>query len=140
MQRARHSFHPSVRLGLATSLGLSKGIELWPTLVLLCVYVVVYVQFAVQLLGFPFDIDQGEGYDAWSAWLINLGQLPYSSNASYPYYSSNYPPLWSYLVSIPAAWLGPGLLSARIVSTRSGIGLYRRVERADRIERAVSDV
>src|SRR5712691_9326085 len=123
MQRARHSFHPSVRLALATSLGLSKGIELWPTLVLLCVYVVVYVQFAVQLLGFPFDIDQGEGYDAWSAWMVNLGQLPYTSNAAFPYYSSNYPPLWSYLVSIPMAWVGPGLTAARLVSIISAIGV-----------------
>src|SRR5262249_34677845 len=52
----------------------------------------------------------------WSAWLINLGQLPYTSNAEYPYYSSNYPPLWSYIASIPMAWLGPGLASARLVS------------------------
>jgi len=59
---------------------------------------------------------QGEGYDAWSAWLINLGQLPYTSNAEFPYYSSNYPPLWSYVVSIPMAWLGPGLASARLIS------------------------
>jgi hypothetical protein len=97
--------------------GLRLGIETWPTLLLLAVYAVGYVQFAVQLLGFPFDLDQGEGYDAWSAWLINLGQLPYTSNAEFPYYSSNYPPLWSYVVSIPMAWLGPGLAPARMVST-----------------------
>jgi len=44
----------------------------------------VYLQFAVQLAGFPFDLDQGEGYDAWSAWMVNLGQLPYTSNADFP--------------------------------------------------------
>jgi hypothetical protein len=96
--------------------------ELWPTFLLLAVYAVAYLQFAVQLAGFPFDLDQGEGYDAWSAWLINLGQLPYSSNTDFPYYSSNYPPLWSYIVSIPMAWLGPGLMAARLVSTISTIG------------------
>jgi hypothetical protein len=94
---------------------------MWPTLVLLAVYAGVYIQFAVQLAGFPFDLDQGEGYDAWSAWLINLGQLPYSNNAEFPYYSSNYPPLWSYVVSIPMAWLGPGLAPARLVSSISAI-------------------
>src|ERR1700682_6393964 len=101
MQRVRHVIHPLARLGLATGLGLRPGIELWPTLVLLFVYGVVYVQFAVQLADFPFDLDQGEGYDAWSAWLINLGQLPYTNNADFPYYSQTYPTLWSYLVSIP---------------------------------------
>src|SRR6185437_1113803 len=95
----------------------------WPTLALLVVYAGVYLQFAVQLAGFPFDLDQGEGYDAWSAWMVNLGQLPYTSNAEFPYYSSNYPPVWSYLVSIPMAWLGPGLASARLVSTVSAVAV-----------------
>src|SRR5205814_3333239 len=98
-----------------------EGIELWPTLLLLAVYALVYLQFALQLAGFPFDLDQGEGYDAWSGWLMNLGQLPYTTNADFPYYSSNYPPLWSYIVSIPMAWLGPGLASARLVSTLSAV-------------------
>jgi 4-amino-4-deoxy-L-arabinose transferase-like glycosyltransferase len=97
----------------------------------------VYVQFAAQLAGFPFDVDQGEGYDAWSGWLINLGQLPYTTNGSFPYYSSNYPPLWSYLVSIPMAWFGPGLAGARIVSSLSalavavllGLAAYRMTRR-----------
>ena len=88
---------------------------------LLAVYALGYLQFAVQLAAFPFDLDQGEGYDAWSGWLINLGQLPYTTNATFPYYSSNYPPLWSYLVSIPMAWLGPGLGAARIVSTLAAV-------------------
>jgi hypothetical protein len=96
-----------------------EAIEVWPTLMLLALYAVVYVEFAIQLAGFPFDLDQGEGYDAWSAWLINLGQLPYTSNAEFPYYSSNYPPLWSYIVSIPMAWFGPGLGPARLVSSVS---------------------
>jgi len=95
----------------------TAGLELWPVLLLLAIYAVAYVQFAAQLAGFPFDFDQGEGYDAWSGWLINLGQLPYTNNASFPYYSSNYPPLWSYLVSIPMAWVGPGLGAARVVSS-----------------------
>jgi hypothetical protein len=98
-----------------------SGVELWPIVLLLALYALVYVQFALELAGFPFDLDQGEGYDAWSGWLINLGQLPYSSNADFPYYSSNYPPLWSYFVSIPMAWAGPGLGAARVVSTISAL-------------------
>ena len=114
-----------------------EAVELWPTLLLLGVYALIYAQFAIQLTRFPFDLDQGEGYDAWSAWLINLGQLPYTDNAAFPYYSSNYPPLWSYLVSIPMAWLGPGLLAARVVSTLSAVArsssLPRRMMTSPRI-------
>jgi hypothetical protein len=114
------------------------GVELWPTMLLLVVYAVGYLEFAIQLVGFPFDLDQGEGYDAWSGWLLNLGQLPYTSNADFPYFSSNYPPLWSYLVSIPMAWFGPGLGAARVVSTLSalsaagvlGVAAYRVAGRA----------
>jgi hypothetical protein len=96
-------------------------VVLWPAIGLLGLYAVCYVQFALQLASFPFDIDQGEGYDAWSAWLLNLGQVPYANNAAYPYYSSNYPPLWSYLVSIPLAWLGPGVMAARLVSAAAAV-------------------
>jgi hypothetical protein len=125
MQRVRHT--PPARLALVRVASVFRhaqdlrGLEMWPTLVLLVLYAGVYVQFAVRLAGFPFDLDQGEGYDAWSAWLINLGQLPYTTNAEFPYYSSNYPPLWSYLVSIPMAWFGPGLAPARLVSTISAL-------------------
>jgi hypothetical protein len=117
MQRAR----PAPPARIAFPRAFVAGIEIWPTLLVLAIYGVVYLQFAVRLASFPFDLDQGEGYDAWSAWLINLGQLPYTSNAEFPYYSSNYPPLWSYLVSIPMAWFGPGLMAARIVSTAAAI-------------------
>src|SRR5436190_2847106 len=116
LQRARHL--PSARLAWVR---VPSGIELWPIFALLAMYGLVYVQFALQLTGFQFDVDQGEGYDAWSGWLINVGQLPYTNNATYPYYSSNYPPLWSYLVSIPMAWVGPGLGAARIVSTLAAL-------------------
>jgi hypothetical protein len=117
VQRAKHL--PSARVTFMRITG--DGLEVWPTLLLLALYACIYLQFAIQLAGFPFDLDQGEGYDAWSAWMINLGQLPYTSNAEYPYYSSNYPPLWSYIVSIPMAWLGPGLAAGRLVSTISAL-------------------
>jgi hypothetical protein len=89
---------------------------LWITLGLLGVYALAYVQFVVATLAFPFDIDQGEGYDAWSAWLLHVGQLPYTNNEHFPYYSSNYPPIWSWIVSVPMGWAGPGLAPARAVS------------------------
>lgn len=107
---------------------------LWPALGLLALYAFSYVQLSVQLIAFPFGIDQGEGYDVWAAWLIRLGQLPYTANEADPYYSSNYPPVWSALVAIPMAWTGPSLAPARLVSTLSalaaglliGLAAYRR--------------
>ena len=60
LQRVRHA--PSTRLAWVRVP--SQGLELWPTLLFLVVYAVAYLQFAVQLAGFPFDLDQGEGYDA----------------------------------------------------------------------------
>lgn len=96
-------------------------LPLLPTLALLAVYAVFYLQFAGALIAFPFDVDQGEGYDAWSGWLIDRGQVPYTRADTYPYYSHGYPPVWSYLVSIPMAWTGPGLAPARAVSTLAAL-------------------
>ena len=42
----------------------------WVAFGLLVLYAVSYVQFAMRLIGYPYGIDQGEGYDAWSAWLL----------------------------------------------------------------------
>ncbi len=102
----------------------------WPAFVLLGIYVVSYVAFAGQLIAFPFDLDQGEGYDAWSGWLINLGHLPYTDNAVFPYYSHGYPPVWSYVVSIPMAWTGPGVGPARAVSALATLGAALLIGRA----------
>src|SRR5438552_1370105 len=87
-------------------------VALWPALALGALYVAFYVQFAAQLIAFPFGIDQGEGYDAWVAWLMRTGRLPYSDNDAYPYFSSNYPPLWTALVALLMVWTGPTLASA----------------------------
>jgi hypothetical protein len=94
---------------------------LWPAFVLLLIYSLSFVAFALRLSAFPFDLDQGESYDAWSGWLLNLGQLPYTDNERFPYYSHGYPPVWSYLVSIPMAWVGPGLGPARAVSSLAAL-------------------
>ena len=96
-------------------------LALWPAVALLALYAAFYVQASAHLVAFPFDFDQGEGYDAWSAWLLANSQLPYTDNESYPYYSSNYPPVWSSLASLPMQWTGPGLAPARAVSAAAGL-------------------
>jgi len=94
---------------------------LWPAVALLVLYAAFYVQAAGHLVAFPFDFDQGEGYDAWSGWLLANGHLPYTDNETFPYYSSNYPPVWSWLVSLPMRWAGPGLAPARAISAAAGV-------------------
>ena len=84
---------------------------------LLFFYSLVYAGHAANLAAYPYDVDQGEGYDVNSGWLIAQGRPIYTDNEEYPYYSSNYPPVFSWLlapiVRRPARrWRPGGLLSA----------------------------
>lgn len=96
-------------------------------------YFVIYNMYAVALFRFPFDYDQGEGFELVDTILFSRGQWPYRDNNSYPFYSSNYPPLY-HLVIVPLVWLfGPHYWTGRLVAylgtlvTASAIGwaVYR---------------
>ncbi|HEY8478049.1 MAG TPA: hypothetical protein VIN09_14400, partial [Chloroflexota bacterium] len=91
--RASPADRRAVRLGWALALSL------------LVVHLVGYLAYAAALVAFPFDYDQGEGYDVNAAWLLAQGQWIYRDNDLPPYYSSNYPPLYP-LVLAPfvAVW------------------------------------
>ncbi len=79
-------------------------------------YLVVYVIYAVQLFRFPFDYDQGEGFELMDTILFSRGEWPYRSNDVYPFYSSNYPPLF-HVIIVPLVWLfGPQYWTGRLVS------------------------
>ena len=79
-------------------------------------YLVVYVIYAVQLFRFPFDYDQGEGFELMDTILFSRGEWPYRDNDAYPFYSSNYPPLF-HVVTVPLVWLfGPQYWTGRLVS------------------------
>ncbi|MGD2078950.1 MAG: hypothetical protein PVH18_11240, partial [Chloroflexota bacterium] len=67
-------------------------------------YFVIYNIYAVSLFQFPFDYDQGEGFELMDTVMFSQGQWPYRSNDSYPFYSSNYPPVF-HLVIVPLVWL-----------------------------------
>jgi hypothetical protein len=76
----------------------------------------VYVVYAVELMRFPFDYDQGEGFELLDAVYLSEGRLPYQDSAVYPYYSSNYPPLFRLLLA-PMVWLfGPEYWYGRLLS------------------------
>lgn len=105
-------------------------------------YLIVYVIYAVELFRFPFDYDQGEGFELMDTVYFSRGEWPYRDNDTYPFYSSNYPPLF-HVVIVPLIWLfGPQYWTGRLVSflgtlitagaiayAVSGVGLPQRSAR-----------
>ncbi len=79
-------------------------------------YLAVYVVYAVDLFHWPFDYDQGEGFELYDAVLYSQGEWPYRDNAAYPFYASNYPPLFHLLIIPLLPIFGPRLIAGRLVS------------------------
>lgn len=79
-------------------------------------YFIVYVIYAVELFRFPFDYDQGEGFELMDTVYFSRGEWPYRDNDAYPFYSSNYPPLF-HVVIVPLVWIfGPKYWTGRLIS------------------------
>ncbi|MCA9916541.1 MAG: hypothetical protein KC445_01255 [Anaerolineales bacterium] len=79
-------------------------------------YFVIYNMYAFALFQFPFDYDQGEGYELLDTVLFSQGEWPYRDSNEYPFYSSNYPPVF-HLAAVPLVWLfGPHYWTGRLVS------------------------
>jgi len=84
-------------------------------LLLMVFHLVVFVVYAAAIVQFPFDYDQGEGFELNDTVLLSQGQSPYRSNEIYPFYASNYPPLY-HVVLVPFVWLfGPQYWYGRIL-------------------------
>lgn len=79
-------------------------------------YLIIYVDYAVGLFRWPFDYDQGEGFELYDAILFSQGEWPYRDNATFPFYASNYPPLFHLLIVPLLPIFGPRLISGRMVS------------------------
>ncbi len=83
-------------------------------LLLMIGHLIVYGVYALSLARFPFDYDQGEGFELNDTVLLSQGQSPYRANEVYPFYASNYPPLYHVLL-IPFVWLfGPAYWYGRL--------------------------
>ena len=92
------------------------GLLIGLVLFIFLVYFVVYLIFTHSLLQFPFDYDQGEGFELVDTVLFSQGQWPYRDNDSYPFYSSNYPPIF-HLAIVPLVWIfGPEYWTGRLIS------------------------
>jgi len=79
-------------------------------------YLAIYFTYAVDLFRWPFDYDQGEGFELYDAILYSQGEWPYRANAVYPFYASNYPPLFHLLIVPLLPLFGPRLIAGRLVS------------------------
>jgi len=73
-------------------------------LLILFGYFLVYAVYAINLMQFPFDYDQGEGFELVDTIMFSKGQWPYQSTEVYPFYSSNYPPLF-HIIAAPFVWI-----------------------------------
>ncbi len=85
-------------------------------------HAVVFAVYAVNLIQFPFDYDQGEGFELVDVVMFGNGQWPYQDTESYPFYSSNYPPLF-HIFPLPLYWaFGPGYWYGRLFGTLATVG------------------
>lgn len=82
----------------------------------LAAYLAIYVIYAASLFRFPLDYDQGEGFELNDAILFSQGQWPYRDNHVYPFYASNYPPLFHLMMVPLLPLLGRTLLAGRALS------------------------
>lgn len=79
-------------------------------------YLVILLAYSRSVLLFPFDYDQGEGFELYDAIRLARFENIYLDNAVFPYYSSNYPPVYRVLL-VPLVWLfGPHLWVGRVVA------------------------
>ncbi|MDE2777008.1 MAG: hypothetical protein OXI77_13835 [Chloroflexota bacterium] len=103
---------------------------------------VVYLIYAANLLSFPYDYDQGEGFELHDTVLYSRFQLPYGDTESYPFYGSIYPPLF-HVMAAPFVWFfGPAYWYGRLLgflgSLLSAAAIYYAVCRDGRGNRWIA--
>jgi hypothetical protein len=108
---------------LTSALGAAAIVALVVTAAIFLLYFGVYAAYARGLFEFPFDYDQGEGFELFDGIRLARGQNIYLDNAVFPYYASNYPPVYRLLL-VPLIWLfGPKLVVARVLTWVMSLGI-----------------
>jgi hypothetical protein len=80
-----------------------NGLMIAATLILLFALLVLCA-YAWNLINFPYDYDQGEGFELVDTILLSQFKSPYQNTDNYPFYSSNYPPLY-HVIAAPFVWI-----------------------------------
>lgn len=76
----------------------------------------VYLVYTANLLQFPFDYDQGEGFELVDTVLFSQFKLPYLDTEQFPFYSSNYPPVYHIIAAPFVPLFGPQYWYGRLLS------------------------
>ena len=97
-------------------------------LCLLLVHTLIYAAYGLSVLPFPFDYEQAEGHELNTAVLIAQGRCPYCSSETFPFYASNYPPVF-HLLMVPFVklfgaqlWYGRLIIFSATFITAAAIG------------------
>jgi len=124
---------PPSPLPLSRTTGrLHAALMLLPSLVLLYALLIL-LAYAANLMNFPFDYDQGEGFELVDSVLFSQFRLPYLNAEAFPFYSSNYPPFF-HMMAAPFVWFfGPqywygrllGLLMTLLAALFIGYAVWR---------------
>lgn len=83
---------------------LARRLLVGSALVIMLLHFFIYVYYSIALMRFPFDYDQGEGFELTDAVYLSEGKSPYRDNEVFPFYASNYPPVYR-LVLTPFVWV-----------------------------------
>ncbi|MEO6060633.1 MAG: hypothetical protein ABIQ99_01690, partial [Thermoflexales bacterium] len=117
------SRHALLRPAPTSLLSGAAIVALLVTTAIFLLYFAVYVVYARGLFQFPFDYDQGEGFELFDGIRLARGQNIYLDNAIYPFYASNYPPVYRLLL-VPLIWIfGPKLVVARLLTWVMSLGI-----------------
>jgi hypothetical protein len=115
------SVHPPVEIRHNAFLSGLQRIGIGLAALVLAFSLYVYAAYAWNLINFPFDYDQGEGFELVDTILLSQGRLPYQNTEQYPFYSSNYSPLY-HVIAAPFVWFfGAGHWYGRLLSFISTI-------------------
>ena len=89
--------------------------------VVLLFALIVLCAYAWNLMTFPYDYDQGEGFELVDTILFSHFRSPYQNTDNYPFYSSNYPPLY-HVIAAPFVWIfGEAYWYGRLLSFLSAL-------------------
>jgi len=79
-------------------------------------YLGIFAVYAFALFRFPYDYDQGEGFELNDSILFSRGEWPYQDNETFPFYASNYGPVFHLMVVPLMSIFGHNLVAGRALS------------------------
>lgn len=93
-------------------------------LVILMLYGIMFVQHAVAVIRFPYQMDYGEGVELYAVSRLLSGETLYGSINQPPYHVGVYPPLYNLVVAPVAELAGIQYGAGRAVS--AALGTHRQ--------------